>query len=231
MLDELGSIHGSKEPSSEKLEEAVYKGLNRIANEMGLLTTELLGNTELFIHGTTIATNTLVAKTGPKVGLICTKGHRDMLYLRDCHRWDIFNMRLPHPNPFIPRYLRIPVEERVLYDGSVAIPLNEDSVHEACNTFKKWGVEAVAVCLLHSFTNSSHERRVKEIVKEEMPGVNVNISSEVLPVVREWQRSAEHQQLPSEFPLPRPGLSSLSLGQAQGHWLPSLTLHQPGKLQ
>jgi len=190
VLDELGNVHGSKEPSSEKPEEAVYKGLSRIADEMSLPAAELLGNTELFIYGTTIATNTLVAKTGPKIGLICTKGHRDTLYLRDCHRWDIFNLRLPHPDPFIPRYLRIPAEERILYDGSVAIPLNEDSVHEACNTFKKWGVEAVAVCLLHSFTNPSHERRVKEIVKEEMPGVNVNISSEVLPIVREWQRSA-----------------------------------------
>ena len=190
VLDELGNIHGSKEPSSEKPEEAVYKGLGRVAKELGLTSTELLGNTELFIHGTTIATNTLVSKTGPKVGLICTKGHRDTLYLRDCHRWDIFNIKLPHPDPFIPRYLRIPVEGRILYDGSVFIPLNEDGVREACKKFKQWGVEAVAVCLLHSITNPVHENKVKQIVKEEMPRVNVNISSDVLPIVREWQRSA-----------------------------------------
>jgi len=190
VLDELGNIHGSKEPSSEKPEEAVYKGLGRAAKELGLTSTELLRNTELFIHGTTIVTNTLVSKAGPKLGLICTKGHRDTLYLRDCHRWDIFNIKLPHPDPFIPRYLRITVEERILYDGSVFIPLNENSVREACKKFKQWGVEAVAVCLLHSITNPVHENKIKQIVNEEMPGVNVNISSDVLPIVREWQRSA-----------------------------------------
>ena len=190
VLDELGNILGFKEPSSEKPEEAVYKGLERVAKELGLTSTELLENTELFIHGTTIATNTLVSKTGPKVGLICTKGHRDTLYLRDCHRWDIFNIKLPHPDPFIPRYLRIPVEERVLYDGSIHIPLNENSVRQACKKFEQWGIETVAVCLLHSITNAVHENRVKQLLNEEMPGINVNISSEVLPIVREWQRTA-----------------------------------------
>jgi len=190
VLDELGNILDFKEPSSEKPEEAVYEGLERVAKELRLTSAELLGNTELFIHGTTIATNTLVSKTGPKVGLICTKGHRDTLYLRDCHRWDIFNIKLPHPDPFIPRYLRIPVEERVLYDGSIHIPLDENSVREACRKLKRWDVEAVAVCLLHSVINPAHENRVKQLVKEEMPGISVNISSEVLPIVREWQRTA-----------------------------------------
>jgi N-methylhydantoinase A len=185
VLDDVGNIYKHKVLSSIYVLDAVRKGLE----ELESIIPDLMSDAEL-IHGTTIATNTIVQKGGPKTGLLCTEGHRDTMYFRDSHRWDLFNLQLPHPDSFIPRYLCLPVRERLLYNGREFITLDEASVRRACADFKKWDVQAIAVCLLHSPSNPSHEKRVREILKEEMPGVLVDISSEVLPIIGEWQRSA-----------------------------------------
>jgi len=150
---------------------------------------EFVKNIDLFIHGTTIATNTVIQRNGPKIGIIHTNGFRDILFLRDGFKSDRYNLHLPPPDPFIPRYLRLGVEERILSSGTVHTVLNEDSVRAALEKFKTEGVQSITVCLLWSMMNPAHEQRIREILKEELPDVYVALSSDILPALREWPRA------------------------------------------
>jgi len=149
---------------------------------------EYLSYVRFFVHGTTIATNTLLEHRGAKTGLITTKGFRDIIEMRRAHKPDLWNLRVKVPDPIVPRYLRIGVTERIDKNGKIVTPLNEDEVREAVRFFKKEKVEAIAVCTLFSFLNDTHERRIKEIIKEEYPEAYISISSEVLPQIREFER-------------------------------------------
>ena len=151
---------------------------------------DFLGGADLFAHGTTVATNTLLTRTGATTGLILTKGFRDTLEMRRAHKDNIWDLFLQVAPPLVPRFLRLGVEERLNYKGEVVTPLNEDDVVRICEEFKKEGVDAVAICTLFSYLNSDHERRIKEIVEREMPGVFVSRSSEVLPQIREYERQS-----------------------------------------
>lgn len=190
IIDERGKPRVFKTPSTSCApEQAVFNGIEALAEEYGVTVAEFLKSVDLFIHGTTIATNTVIQRNGPKMGIIHTKGFRDILFLRDGFKPDRYNLHLPPLDPFIPRYLRLGVEERTLFSGEVLTPLNEDSVREALQIFKREGIESVPVCLLWSMVNPVHERRILEIINEEMPGVYVALSSEILPAIREWPRA------------------------------------------
>ena len=158
--------------------------------ELGL--SGFLGQVELLIHGTTLATNTLINESGAKTGMITTKHFRDMLEIRRGYknvRVSMYNVFIPPYKPLIARRVRLEAEERVLYTGEVLTPLNEDDVREASRRLKAEGIESVAVGFLHSYANPSHESRAAEIVREEMgDDVYVTTSAEILPVWREWER-------------------------------------------
>lgn len=142
-------------------------------------------------HGTTIATNIVIEHNGAKVGMITTRGYRDILHIaRHKKPLNFSNYQdLPWQRyPIVRRRYRLTVPERVLSDGSVFVPLDEDAVREAARRLKEEGCEAVAVCLLFSFLNDEHERRVKEILREEFPEAYLSVSSEVLPQYREYER-------------------------------------------
>ena len=141
------------------------------------------------MHGQTIATNTVIQRNGPKTAVLCTEGFRDVIHFRDGFKPQRYNIQLQPPKDFVPRYLRIPVTERVNYKGDILKALDEESVFEAIKTLKKEKVEAVAVSFLWSVVNASHERRVKEILKSELPDIPVVASSDALPIIREWERT------------------------------------------
>ena len=143
-----------------------------------------------FIHGTTTIINVLTERKGAKTALITTKGFRDVLEIARCNRPDLFNMVFAKPRPFIPRYLRKEVEERVSFDGKVVTPLNEEDIKAAVEYFKKEKVEAIAVCYINSYANDEHEKRTVELIRKLWPEVFVTSSIEVTKEWREYERTS-----------------------------------------
>ncbi|MFI4987590.1 MAG: hydantoinase/oxoprolinase family protein [Alphaproteobacteria bacterium] len=168
--------------------EGVMAGLGKLAARLGLAAAELLARSERIVHGTTIATNALLERKGAKVGLLTTAGHRDVLEMREGLKEDRYNLRLPPPEPLVPRDLRLGVRERLKPDGSVLVPLDERSLLSAIARLRRARVEAVAVCYLHAYRDGRHERLTGKLLARELPGVFVSLSSEVLPQIKEYER-------------------------------------------
>ncbi|MFA7585619.1 MAG: hydantoinase/oxoprolinase family protein [Novosphingobium sp.] len=168
----------------------VIEGLGKLATKEGLALGEFLARCDAIVHGTTIADNTLIEMNGAVTGLITTEGFRDEVEYRRGFKEDIWDARLSPPRQITPRRRRLGVPERVLHDGTIHKPLDEAAVREACRRLRLQGVESVAISFLFSFVNPAHERRVKEIVAEELPGVHVSASHEVLPRSPEYDRTS-----------------------------------------
>jgi len=188
-IDETGKPTVVKTPSTPSDPSiAVMDGLKKLADQLEGNFEKFMANLIRICHGTTVSTNTVLTWTGAKVGMLCTKGFRDILGIRCGIRENPYDFTIPQPEPLSPRYLRIPIQERIIWNGEERIPLNEEEVVKACDFFKKEGVEAVAVCFLWSFKNPSHERRAVQICREKLPGVYVCGSFEIQPEVREYWR-------------------------------------------
>ena len=173
-IDETGKPTVVKTPSTPSDPSiAVMDGLKKLADQLEGNFEKFMANLIRICHGTTVSTNTVLTWTGAKVGMLCTKGFRDILGIRCGIRENPYDFTIPQPEPLSPRYLRIPIQERIIWNGEERIPLNEEEVVKACDFFKKEGVEAVAVCFLWSFKNPSHERRAVQICREKLPGVYV----------------------------------------------------------
>ncbi|HHU70104.1 MAG TPA: hydantoinase/oxoprolinase family protein [Thermoanaerobacterales bacterium] len=142
------------------------------------------------VHGTTVGTNAILERKGSKVGLLCTEGFRDVLEIRRLWREHLFGNWWERPESLVERRLRRGVRERIDYKGNVVIPLDEEQVKETVEFFKAEGVNSYAVSLLYSFINPKHEQRIKEIIKEIHPDAFITISSEVLPEIREYERTS-----------------------------------------
>ncbi|WP_257349827.1 hydantoinase/oxoprolinase family protein [Pseudalkalibacillus decolorationis] len=145
---------------------------------------------ETFIHGSTVVINALTERKGVKTGLITTKGTRDLLEIARGNRPDLYNFRYQKPTPFVERYLRFEVEERLNYKGEVMTSLNEEQIKEALSFFKKEKVEAIAVSYLHSYVNPIHEQKTVELIQQLWPEVAVTASHEVTKEWREYERSS-----------------------------------------
>lgn len=192
VLDDTGVLRQFKSPTtpgdpSQGLLNAAAKAARFYDQPLATL----LGDVDLLIHGTTLATNTLLTRRGAKVGMITTKGFRDVIDLRRGIRpvgVSMYNVFIPPYEPLVPRWLRLGVEERTLYDGSVLTPLNEQETREAVADLKREGVEAVAVGFLYSFVNPEHEQRAVRIAREVFPEGQVVSSHEILPEWREYER-------------------------------------------
>jgi N-methylhydantoinase A len=143
---------------------------------------------ELIIHGTTLATNAIIERKGARTALITTEGFRDVIAMGNESRYDQYDLNIVLPEPLVPRYLRLPVPERLDNAGQILLPLDEAAVQALIPVLTEAGVESVAVGLLHAFVNPVHERRIREIVGDALPDVPVSLSSEVSPEMREWER-------------------------------------------
>ncbi len=168
----------------------VMEGLQTLAQQEGLTLSDFLGQCDAIVHGTTVADNTLIEMNGAVTGLITTEGFRDEMEYRRGFKENIWDVRLAPPQQITPRRRRLTVPERVLFDGTVHKSLDEDAVRECCRRLKKQSVESVAISLLFSFVNPAHEKRVAEIVAEEMPGVHLSVSHQVLPRSPEYDRTS-----------------------------------------
>jgi N-methylhydantoinase A len=169
---------------------AVMEGLEKLARREGLALRAFLGRLEAIVHGTTVADNTLIEMNGAVTGLLTTRGFRDELELRRGFKEDIWDVRLEPPRPIVPRRRRLGVPERILRDGSVHEPLDEQAARHAVRRLGRQGVESVAICTLFSFVNPVHEQRLAQIVREELPGVEISLSHEVMPKAPEFERTS-----------------------------------------
>jgi N-methylhydantoinase A len=145
---------------------------------------------QMVVHGTTVATNAIAELRGARTALITTKGFRDVLELRRLRTPELYSLFYSPPRPLAERRLRLEVDERIGAQGEVVRPLDESTVHAAIDRIAKEGAAAVAVCLLHSYRNPSHERRVGEIVRKRLPDIHLSLSVDVLPEIREYERTS-----------------------------------------
>ncbi|MEM7543443.1 MAG: hydantoinase/oxoprolinase family protein [Pseudomonadota bacterium] len=190
LVSTTGEVQVWKTPSTPAApEEAVFEGVRQLAARSDMPIDEFIGGCDHIIHGTTIATNTVINRSGPKLGILHTEGFRDILYLRDGHKPDRYDVKLAPPEPLIPRHLRLGVDERILYTGEVESALSEDDVRGALAHFKANDVHSVAVSLMWSMVNPEHETRIREIIATEMPEAYVALSSDILPRIREYPRA------------------------------------------
>jgi len=187
--DEItGTFRCTKTPTTHHdLAEGVLTGLEEI---LGIAEVSI-ANIDYVIHGTTIGTNAIIEGKGAKVGLITTAGFEDVLEIRRVARPKeaAFDFSADNPPPLVPRYLRKGINERINSSGDIFVPLNEDSVLSAIDFFKHQQVEAIVVSLLFSFLNQTHEKRVAEICKHELPDIPVSLSSLICPEFREYERT------------------------------------------
>jgi N-methylhydantoinase A len=149
-----------------------------------------LDNVGFLAHGTTTGTNSLIERRGAVTGLLTTDGFRDVLEIMRTDRETGYDLQWEKPVPFVPRRFRQEVVERVDKDGSIEIPLDEDSARSAIERLRDGGVEAIAVSFLHSYANPSHERRVAELIAEFAPGISVSLSNDINAEYREYERSS-----------------------------------------
>lgn len=160
------------------------RGIQNTLDGAGVLCSEA----SLFLHGSTIAINTLLERTGARTALLITEGFRDIYEIGRVNRPDAYNLFFSKHTPLIERALRFEVQERLLADGATYKELDEERTRATVRTLKALDIESVAVLLLHSYRNSAHESRVKQIVQEELPGVFVTASHELSQEYREFER-------------------------------------------
>ncbi len=149
-----------------------------------------LGEVEVFIHGTTRAINAILTNTTARTALLATRGHPDMLLLREGGRTHPFDWSYGYPDPYIPRALTFEIEERVGSEGEVVQPLNERSAVATIGRLAELGVESVAVCLLWSIANPAHELALGELLERHLPGVPYTLSHALNPTLREYRRAS-----------------------------------------
>ena len=190
LVDEAaGQIAVDKVPSTPNDPSiAVVEGVRQVCEKAGTV----LEAIDLLLHGTTVATNIALEHKGAEVGLITTEGFRDILHIARHKKPYNFSLQQDLPwqtRPLVKRRHRLTVKERVTVPhGEVLIPLDEEEARERARQLRDAGVDAIAVCLLHSYLNPAHEQRIKAILEEECPDAYISISSEVLPLYREFER-------------------------------------------
>lgn len=189
--DDSGEVRMYKAPTTPT--DPIAGVLDTIAlagADYGLSSSELLGKGDMLIHGTTHAINAIITGNTAKTAFLVTKGHPDILVLREGGRIEPFNFSVPYPQPYIPRSLTYEVPERMSYDGQVRDELDEEAVLQIINQLKDEQVEAVAVCFLWSIVNSAHEIRVGELLKKHLSEVPYTLSHSLNPSLREYRRAS-----------------------------------------
>ncbi|MCH8338051.1 MAG: hydantoinase/oxoprolinase family protein [Chloroflexi bacterium] len=184
LLDEsTGGVTSEKELSLvHELSDRIFAGMERLEISPADL--------DMITHGSTVVINTILQERGGKIGLITTRGFRDVLELGRGSRPEVYNLLYKPPKPLVPRYLRTEVPERLNHQGSIVIPLDEKATRKVVERLKAREVDGIAVCFLHAYANPSHERRVREIIHEVYPEAQVSISSDITGEFREFERTS-----------------------------------------
>jgi N-methylhydantoinase A len=165
-------------------ERGVMDGVRAITQAAGVAP----GDISLIIHGTTLATNSIIERKGALTALITTEGFRDVIAMGNESRYDQYDLNIVLPEPLVPRYLRLPVPERLDNTGNVLRPLDESAVQALIPLLQREKVESIAVGLLHAFVNPVHELRIQAMLRDALPDIPISLSCEVSPEMREWER-------------------------------------------
>src|SRR5258708_29444321 len=151
--------------TSQRPEEGVLEGTRLVLADAGLHFSDI----DVFVHGTTLATNAIIERRGARTALIATEGFRDVLDIATESRYDQYDLTIEKPKPLVPRALRFTVPERVDIHGKVRLALDEDAVAQRVTALKDNGIDAVAICFMHSYVNSEHEDRTPPLLRHAMP--------------------------------------------------------------
>lgn len=165
---------------------AILDGTRKILVQAGITTKQLA----LFIHATTLVTNTLIERKGAKTALLTTRGFRDIIEMGTETRYDIYDLGIELPVPLVPRELRKEVTERISADGKVITSVDLTSVERVVADLVRQDVTAIAVCLLSSYANPEHEQKIGDLIKARFPEISVSLSSEIQPEIREFERAS-----------------------------------------
>ncbi len=185
LFDEQSSeIRLGKVPTTKNQAEGILNGIVKIAREAEIAPTDIA----FFMHGTTAATNAILEKKGVITALITTAGFRDVLHIMRQNRPKLYDFFARRPEPLVPRRLRFEIPERILHTGEIERELDEERLATIVRRIRREKVQALAVCLLHSYANPVHELKIKATLERECPDVDVSISFEVLPEIREYER-------------------------------------------
>lgn len=165
-------------------EQGVIEAIRTVLGIAGVAASEI----GFVVHGTTLATNAIIERKGARTALITTAGFRDVLAMGNESRYDQYDLNIVLPEPLVPRYLRLPVPERLDNEGRVLLPLDVKAVRELVPLLERERVESIAVGFLHGFVNPVHEQQAREVLAEALREVPVSLASEVSPEMREWER-------------------------------------------
>jgi len=163
---------------------AVINGINKIAHIHGIDPKEI----DFLVHGTTVATNSLLEYKGVETAILLTEGFKDILSIARQTRPKLYDWFVKRPDPFIPRHLRYEVSERVIYTGEVIRPMNEVQISRIARELREKNITSIAVCLLHSYANPAHEIEIREVFTKEFPEAKICLSSDILREIREYER-------------------------------------------
>ncbi len=180
-------LHAAKVLTTPRApEQAVVEGTAQVLAEAGVG----FGDIDVFLHGTTLATNAIIERKGARTALVATQGFRDVIEIADESRYDQYDVFLEKPSPLVARALRFTVPERMDVEGEVRLALDEAAVRRVAGELKRLDIQAVAVAFLHAYVNGAHEQRAGAIIAEMCPGIEVTLSSEVCPEAREYDRTS-----------------------------------------
>jgi N-methylhydantoinase A len=184
-LEHAGRRHTAKVLTTQAApEQGVMQGVRTVLDAADIGAADL----GMVIHGTTLATNAIIERKGARTALLTTEGFRDVLAMGNESRYDQYDLNIVLPQPLVPRYLRLPLPERLDNTGAVLRPLDEPAVRALVAVLRREQVESIAIGFLHAFVNPAHERRARDILAEAIPELPVSLSSEVSPEMREWER-------------------------------------------
>ena len=226
--EELGLVGVRKVPSNRAdPSTAILDGVAAILTDSDISPDQV----GFFGHGTTIATNAVLEGMSTNVGMLTTRGFRDVLELARQRRPHLYDMGVSKPTPVVPRGLRLEIDERLAVDGSVVRPLDYEDVRNQLRVLADADTETIAICLMHSYANGEHERQLRELIASVLPEVTVTLSSEVHPEFREYERFSTTVLNAALIPIMRRYLSRLSSGaSSQGFRSPVRVLQSNGGL-
>jgi N-methylhydantoinase A len=193
----------------ESLDIGFFRAVDAVLKKAGIAPAVV---TDVVVHATTVVTNAVIERKGPRTALLVTEGFRDILTIRDEHRYEMFDPQIEFPEPLVPRELTFGVTERVLATGEILTSLDTAKAEAIVNTLKDKGVVSIAVSFLNAYINPVNERAMRDVIAKRAPGVYVSISSDVAPQIREYPRTSTVAMNAYTAPITGPYLEALRNG-------------------
>ncbi len=190
----------------DDLLEGFFRGVELVTAKAGIAPQDV---DDVIVHATTIVTNALIERKGPPVALLLTEGFRDVLYIRDEHRYDMYDPQIEFAEPLIPAERTFTLKERTFADGTVGTQVDEEAVRTVIGQCRDKGIVSVAVCFLNSYRNGANEEEVRRIFAQEAPDLHVSLSSVIAPQMREYLRASTVAINAYTVPITRPYLLAL----------------------